>query len=460
VSLDSAPFLVVFAAFFLAYCVAPPRLERVLLVLGSVAFYAVLSPRYVPLFLGLGVFTFFVTARLHRETSEPRRDRLLWLGVGTNVLALALFKATAPAASSLAALGVRVPPGLDSVAVPLGMSFYALQAVSYVVDVHRGVYEPPRSLLSFLASFTLFPHLLSGPIVRSSFLVPLVERLEGPRFATARRAMLLFVVGLAEKSIADRLAPAAAAAFDAKGHVSAAQAWVGLLAYAAELYGDFSGYTDMATAIALLLGLDLPPNFDLPYLATSPADFWRRWHISLSTWLRDYVHLPLGVRFRRRRTATIVATWIVAGLWHGVSWLYVLYGAYHGVLLAVTDWLSRRYERDEAPRGLRRVAQTLLTFLLVLMGYVLFRARSLGAAGRMFADLYVARVPSVASRELLGTAVASVAAIALCHLMDHAVRRRRDVVERPWVLWPSMVAALAGVALFSGKAQPFIYFAF
>src|SRR5262249_51934324 len=153
-----------------------------------------------------------------------------------------------------------------------------------------------------------------------------------------RRALLLFMVGLLKKAVADKLAPTADAAFDASAPISRLDAWTGLVAYAGQIYGDFSGYTDMATAPALLLGLDLPPNFNLPCLATSPADFWRRWHISLSTWLRDYVFLPLGVRFRGRRFAyaNILVTWIVAGLWHGASGLFALYGLYHGILLAAT----------------------------------------------------------------------------------------------------------------------------
>jgi D-alanyl-lipoteichoic acid acyltransferase DltB (MBOAT superfamily) len=458
--LDSGAFLVLFAALFLVYSAVPARPKRLLLVAGSVAFYATLNPTQVPLFLALGVFSYLVGARIHREPSELRRDRLLWLGVGVNVLVLAFFKAAAPAAGSLAALGFQSRPELLAITVPLGMSFYVLQALSYLVDVHRRLHEPPPSLVSFLASFTLFPHLLSGPIVRSSFLVPLVERVESVRWATARRALVLFMVGLVQKSIADRLAPTADAAFDAKGAISLGQAWTGLLAYAAQLYGDFSGYTDMATALALLLGLDLPPNFDLPYLATSPADFWRRWHISLSSWLRDYVYLPLGVRFRRRRYANLVATWVVAGLWHGASWLFLLYGLYHGVLLSGTEWLSRRFPSDGEVRGLRRLAQTALTFYLVLMGYVLFRARSVEQAGRMFADLHRARMPSAVSMDAIATAAAAIAAIVLCHLLDHAVRRWREQVERPWIMWPAMVVAVASVALFGREAQPFIYFAF
>jgi D-alanyl-lipoteichoic acid acyltransferase DltB (MBOAT superfamily) len=458
--LDSGAFLAVFAAFFLLYSAAPPPLKRVLLVAGSLAFYATLNLRFVPLFLALGAFTFYVTAKIHRETWEARRDRLLWLGVGVNALALAFFKTAGQAGGVFSALGLTSPAHLLEIAQPLGISFYTLQAMSYLIDVHRRLYEPPRSIVSFLASLTLFPHLLSGPIVRSSFLVPQIERMEAVSWETARRALLLFMVGLIKKTVADKLAPVADSAFDATRSISTFEAWTGLLAYAGQLYGDFSGYTDMATAVALLLGLELPPNFNLPYLATSPADFWRRWHISLSTWLRDYIYLPLGVRFRRRRYTNVVMTWIFAGLWHGVSWLFLLYGLYHGTLLAMTDWLSRRFETDESVRGYRRLAQMGLTFYLVLMGYVVFRARSVAAAWHFFAALHSSRAPSIPSRDAVATAAACVAALVFGHLLDYSLQRWRPVIERPWVLWPAMVLAATCIALFSGAAQPFIYFAF
>ena len=458
--LDSGVFLVFFAAYFLVYSAVPARHKRVLLIAGSVAFYATLSLRFVPLFLGVGLFTFGVTSRLHRETSEARRRHLLWLGVGANVLTLVFFKGALPAAGLLSTLGLRSGARLLDVAIPLGVSFYTLQAISYVVDVHRRLYEPPRSLVSFLGSFTLFPNLLSGPIVRSSFLVPQIERVDTVSWSMAKRALVLFVAGLAKKSIADRLAPAADSAFDATHAISLLDAWTGLLAYAGQLYGDFSGYTDMATALALLLGLELPINFNLPYLATSPADFWRRWHISLSTWLRDYVYLPLGVRLRRHRYAPIVFTWLLAGLWHGVSWLFVLYGLYHGVLLAATAWLSRRFPRDEPVHGLRRFAQTGLTFYLVLMGYVLFRARGVGSALSFFASLHSSRAPSIVSHDAIATGVASAGAIVFCHLLDFVVRRRDPAIERDWIIWPALVVTLTFIALFGAATQPFIYFQF
>jgi D-alanyl-lipoteichoic acid acyltransferase DltB (MBOAT superfamily) len=373
------------------------------------------------------------------------------------------FKGALPASGWLSTLGLVPPAALRELALPLGVSFYTLQAISCVVDVHRRVYELPRSLLSFLASFTFFPHLLSGPIVRSSFLVPQIERVDVVTWPNARRALVLFTVGLIKKTIADKVAPTADGAFDAARALSRLEAWTGLFAYAGQLYGDFSGYTDMATAVALLLGLDLPPNFDLPYLATSPADFWRRWHVSLSTWLRDYVYLPLGVRFRRRRYgryASIVATWAIAGVWHGASALFLMYGLYHGVLLALTDGLSRRFGTKEDVRGLRRFGQTALTFYLVVIGYVLFRARSIGAASRFLVALHASRVPSVFARDAIAAGAACVGVLVFCHLLDYGVQRWRRVIEEEWMVWPALAVAVTCLALFSETAQPFLYLAF
>jgi D-alanyl-lipoteichoic acid acyltransferase DltB (MBOAT superfamily) len=457
VRLDSGAFVAVFAAFFLLHAAIAPRFRRWLLVAGSVAFYATLNLSYVPLFLAAGFFTYAIGGRIHRAASDRGRDRWLWLGVSVNAATLVFFKGSAGVAGLLTA---RHHPLPFAIAIPLGISFYTLQAISYLIDVHRRVYAPPASVLSFLASFTLFPHLLSGPIVRSSSLVPQVESARDVEWPAARRAMLLFTAGLVKKAVADRLAPIADGAFDSAAPISLLQAWTGLLAYAGQLYADFSGYTDMATAVAALLGLELPKNFNLPYLATSPADFWRRWHISLSSWLRDYVYLPLGVRFRRRRTANIVATWILAGLWHGASWLYLLYGLYHGILLAATDALARRFDDGRELRGVRRVARTVLTFYLVLLGYVLFRARSVAGALRYLAALHVPRTPSVMTHDATTTLAIAVAGIVFGHLLDHVVRRSGAVADRPWLLWPAMVAAVAAVVLFGGTTQPFIYFAF
>jgi alginate O-acetyltransferase complex protein AlgI len=455
VQLDSPVFLFVFAACFVLYSAAPARLQRVFLIAGSVALHATMGLAFLPFFLGLGIFTFRVGTRLHREADEVRRDRLLYLGVAVPALALVVLRLVA---LFPAALGYRWGRVLAA-AAPLGVSFYALQAVSFLVDVHRRSYEPPPRALSFLSSFTLFPQLLAGPVLRTKHLAPQIERLDGVSWETARGAVVLFVVGFVKKSVADRLAPTANAAFDATHSLSLLESWTGLFAYAGQIYGDFSGYTDMATALMLLLGVELPPNFDLPYLATSPADFWRRWHISLSTWLRDYIYFPLGIKLRRHPYAAIIATWVVAGLWHGASFLYLLYGLYHGVLLAVTHWLSRRFEDDEAPSLARRILTTILTFYLVLLGYVLFRAPTLSGARRLFIDLHSSHGLSAAPGTLVVLAKAGLALV-FCHALDFALKKRSLFTERGWLMWPAMAVAIACVVLFRGESHPFIYFGF
>jgi D-alanyl-lipoteichoic acid acyltransferase DltB (MBOAT superfamily) len=459
VQLDSVAFLLVFTAYFVVYSALPARPKRVLLIAGSVALHAVLGLAFLPFFLGLGIFAYRIGTRLHRETDEARRDRLLYLGVAIPVLALVAIRLVGPFPERLAALGFRWARVL-AVVQPLGVSFYALQAVSFLVDVHRRTYDPPRSALSFLASFTLFPQLLAGPVLRTKQLAPQVERLDVVPWETARRALLLFVVGFVKKSVADRLAPTANAVFDGALSHSLLESWTGLVAYAGQIYGDFSGYTDMATGLALLLGLELPPNFDLPYLATSPADFWRRWHISLSTFLRDYVYFPLGIKLRRHPYTAIVVTWILAGLWHGASSLYLLYGLYHGVLLAVTHWLSRRFEDDETPSVARRLLTTALTFYLVLLGYVLFRAPTLSAARRLFVDLHAFGGASVAKAGTLGVLAKTGLGLVFCHALDFALKKWRLVLERAWLKWPAMAFALACIALFRAEGHPFIYFGF
>jgi D-alanyl-lipoteichoic acid acyltransferase DltB (MBOAT superfamily) len=170
--------------------------------------------------------------------------------------------------------------------------------------------------------------------------------------------------------------------------------------------------------------------------------------------------MPLGVRFRRRHYANIVMTWIAAGLWHGVSWLFLLYGLYHGVLLATTDWLSRRFESHDDVRGVRRLARTALTIYLVLLGYVLFRARSVQGALSMFVALHASRVPSAISRDTLAKAAACLLAVVFCHLVDYCMQRWRTVLERAWIMWPAMALSVTCLALFGGTAQPFIYLAF
>jgi D-alanyl-lipoteichoic acid acyltransferase DltB (MBOAT superfamily) len=355
-------------------------------------------------------------------------------------------------------LGVKAAVSAVHVILPIGISFYTLQSISYLVDVYRGSLPARAQFFELLASLSFFPHLVSGPIDRPSLLLPQFERIRTPTWEQIQRAFVLIVVGALKKAIADGLAGQVDGLFGADDAVSAVQAWSGVLAYAGQLYADFSGYTDMAMGIALLLGFNLTPNFNLPYLATSPIEFWKRWHMSLSSWLHDYLYLPVWMAWRLPYLSLLI-TWLVAGLWHGPQWIYVFYGGYHGLLLVTTSLISRHapsawIERARSPFG--RFVSILVTFHFVLLGFVMFRAPTLEVALKIFAGMYDSRVPSMWTAELLGFVLPSVALI-FCHVIDYLVIYRMQTLRRPLVWWPATLVCLSLSLLLTGAGPHFIY---
>jgi D-alanyl-lipoteichoic acid acyltransferase DltB (MBOAT superfamily) len=470
----STEFVLFFLLFFGIYAFAAKsaRAKQAVIIGGSLLFYAASDYRYVPILLGMGLVDFLSARAIFRSNDERYRTRLMLLGVGVNIAVLAFFKYTnfliGSGASLLVALGVHVQPRVLDIVLPVGISFYTFQGISYVVDVHRGTYKPPETPWAFFATLTFFPHLLSGPILRSSFFMPQVERLSGPTWDMARKGMILVVSGLVKKAVADRLAIPADNQFSRADSLSALDAWTGTLALMGQEYADFAGYTDVACGLSLMLGFRLPPNFNLPFLSVSPADFWRRWHISLSTWLRDYVYLPLQVRFRSALYANLMITWLIAGVWHGASWQAVRFGLYHGMLLVVTAWLAQRVQVDPdvphwSQHRLVRNARIGLTFYLLCMGEVIFRLPTLSATWRFMRDLHAPTVASSFTRLRVTTFGLVIVALVGCHLLDYLVSRWMSTSEpsrRYWLLWPALALGLVFVELFGGATQAFIYFQF
>jgi D-alanyl-lipoteichoic acid acyltransferase DltB (MBOAT superfamily) len=359
------------------------------LLLASLFFYGYWKLSYLPLLLISIAFNFAVGARL---AAQPASRRLLLpLGVAANVLALAYYKYAGPSALALNALYDLALP-VPSSELPLAISFCTFLQVAYLVDCARGEARPPR-FLDYSLFVVYFPHLIAGPIVHHSELLPQFERDEGKPPIASRLASgsALFAAGLFKKAVlADGVAPFANSVFasaDAGGTVTFVDGWVGALAYTLQLYFDFSGYSDMALGISLMFGVQLPLNFDSPYQARNIIDFWRRWHITLSRFLRDYVYVSLGGNRKghARRYANLMITMVLGGLWHGAGINFVLWGALHGAFLLVNHAYRHACEHWSLRAGPRLSRVTsygywALTFVAVVAAWVLFRAQTFGGA--------------------------------------------------------------------------------
>jgi len=377
-------FLFVFLPLFLGlYYLVPTRARSALILLSSYVFYAWWRPDFLGLLIGVTVATYAIALVMDSSTSPSRRFRVLALGVSLNLLALAYFKYANFGIASLNTLlqGVGlVPVAWTTVLLPIGLSFYIFHAISYLVDIYRHEAPPARNLIDFAAFIALFPHLVAGPVLRYHLLA---EQFRSRVVSLERfgRGCTLFMVGFCKKVlIADTVAPLADAAFSAL-HPSMADAWLGALAYTVQLFFDFSGYTDMAIGLALMIGFVFPENFNDPYVSSSITEFWKRWHMSLSGWLREYLYVPLGGNRKGvvRTYINLFLTMLLGGLWHGANWTFVLWGAWHGGILAVERYASERWGPSRWPHALRVVK----TMVLVMIGWVLFRATDLAGAWRM-----------------------------------------------------------------------------
>ncbi|QFR33645.1 MBOAT family protein [Ancylobacter sp. TS-1] len=383
---SSVSFLFYFLPAFLAcYFVLPgTRARNVVLLAFSLVFYAWggLSNLAV---LAVSVVANYLFARAIDPLPEPRRRRMLVLAVATNLAALVVYKYLGFLTQNL---NLLLPAPLQlpgaSLPLPLGISFFTFHAISYLVDVYRRKARANGRLEEIAVYLTMFPQLVAGPIVRYS---TIADRIRARRTTLGRvsAGLRIFVIGLAWKVlIADQVAPVAEVVFDRTAAPTLGEAWLGVSAYALQIYFDFGGYSNMAIGLALAMGLRFPRNFNLPYGARSITDFWRRWHMSLSSWFRDYVYVPLGGN-RHGHLHTAVNLWTVfllCGLWHGASWNFVIWGIHHGAFLVLER--TRFGALLRAGPGVLRHAYVLL---VVLTGWVWFRADSLPGALALFAGM-------------------------------------------------------------------------
>lgn len=371
------------------YYLLPARPRVWLLTLSSYFFYGWWDYRFCSLMLISTLIDYIAGYRIHEASSTAARKRWLWLSMASNLSLLGFFKYYDLMAgtfnyglsSLFPQVAVSVP--LLHLVLPVGISFYTFQSMSYSIDIYQKAAQPARSFLDFACYVALFPQLIAGPILRYRSLADqLIERVHSMDKAALGAA--LFVCGLAKKVIlADSVALLVPLAFGSGGAPTFLSSWLGVLGYTLQIYFDFSAYSDMAVGLGLLFGFSFPQNFHSPYKATSITDFWRRWHISLSTWLRDYLYIPLGGnRFGTLLTyRNLMLTMLLGGLWHGASWTFLLWGGYHGLLLSLERMTGLAHAQRWVP------VRRLLTFVLIMLGWVFFRAVNMEEVGQVLSGL-------------------------------------------------------------------------
>lgn len=453
--------------FLLVYYSLPFRWRNLWITLGSYVFYGWWEPWFVGLMLFTTVMDFIWGKVISRPGATPAQQKLAVVAcVVTNLTFLGFFKYYMFGAETLnqmlAAVGARQFRVLQ-VVLPIGISFYTFHSLTYILDLYRGHATPAKSFSAFSAFVALFPNLVAGPIIRYK---TLAEQLSERGHTVARFAsgVTIFIVGFAKKILlANPCGEVADAVFGA-AHPYALDAWVGVAAYAFQIYFDFCGYSDMAVGLGRMLGFEFLKNFDDPYRSESITELWRRWHISLSSVLRDYLYIALGGNRKgeRRTYFNLAVVMVLGGLWHGAKWTFVLWGAYHGLLLALERWRGKRSVYDALPRP-GRIG---LTFLLMLFSWVLFRADNLTEAMEYYRAMFgLGPIGEVAP--LLAATIYNpyhLLVLALCAVLVFQPLQAHDWAQDP-VTWgrtalvvPLFVLSLT--AMFAQAFNPFLYFQF
>lgn len=461
-------FVCVFSGFWL---IARFKTLRIVwLLLASYLFYASWNPTLVGLIFASTVLDFWIGQKIYHAPTQRQRKRWLWFSLATNLGVLAGFKYTGFFLDSineaLAIMGTTGQIPVPQIILPVGISFYTFQTLSYTIDVYRGRLRASDNFLHFALFVAFFPQLVAGPIVRAADFLP--QLLREPVYRPKEHSMGLFLVcmGLIKKvaianvlalNLVDRI-------WDNPELYSSVEVLVGMHAYAFQIYCDFSGYSDVAIGLALMLGFYLPENFNRPYLSKNIAEFWRRWHISLSSWLRDYLYIPLGGN-RGGAWATyrnLAITMLLGGLWHGASWTFVIWGAGHGIALGVVRFLQRRRGDDPPePTFVRQLLAGVITFEFVNLLWVVFRAPTWADAQAFLARLWdgTSYAPNLTLPVLLALGAGA--------LMHFTPPRYKDGLMARFMALPAWAQGLAAVIVAialqhikGADAVPFIYFQF
>jgi alginate O-acetyltransferase complex protein AlgI len=448
--------LVVLALFYLL----PQKFRRYLLLASSLFFYMAWNAKFVVLILGLITVDYFAALWISRREGAPRRMALL-VSLAANIGMLGWFKYANFARETWLHLlhpNLAVQP-LDII-LPLGISFHTFQSISYVIDVYREEQPVVTSYIDYALFVAFFPQLVAGPIVRAREFFHDLWTWKAPTGAEWQQGVATILTGFVKKLVfADQFALVADRYFaNPTALPGGAPAWTGTIAFALQIFFDFSGYTDIAIGVALLFGFHFPENFRRPYLSASITEFWRRWHMTLSRWLRDYIYISLGGNRKGevRTYMNLMATMLLGGLWHGASWNFVIWGGYHGAFLALERMVWGRKERT----GLLRIPLTVVTFLVVCVGWVFFRAKTLAAAlfvvGQMFSNFTGESLLTQWQWRL------AIFALIVALAEEYGGMLTRLTVSPVWARTLAVIVTLLAIELFSATEQtiPFVYFQF
>jgi alginate O-acetyltransferase complex protein AlgI len=427
---------------------------------SSLVFYGAWQTSLVPLLLASVGGNYLIGTKIIAASTDRAKRNWVALGVAANLAVIGYFKYTGFFLGNLNALaGTQIP--IPEIILPIGISFFTFTQIAFLVDARRGHFTRSYPFADYLLFVTFFPHLVAGPILIHKFVIPQFEAkgFGRPTIRVTYAGAVLFCIGLFKKvMVADSLAPHVNLLYATAATLSTAEAWLAALLYTLQLYFDFSGYSDMALGLAYLINVRIPNNFNSPYRAASMTEFWRRWHISLSRFLRDYLYIPLGGNRRGavRQMGNLLITMLLAGLWHGAGWTFIVWGGVHGLMLAINHTWRRL--GINMPRALAWI----VTFLPVMFAWVIFRATTLHDAGTIFgamAGMHSAAVTYPLGAGVKRLTIAGVALLAWCVLTPPA--RWYAIRKNPSVLMACMFAVMLLISVINiAKPTTFLYFQF
>jgi D-alanyl-lipoteichoic acid acyltransferase DltB (MBOAT superfamily) len=487
---NSLTFVAFYVAVFAAYWLLRERRpQNLLLLIASWVFYGAWSWKFLLLLLASTVLDYACGLLIDRAASLRGKRLVLLVSVTSNLLFLATFKYlgffTAELAALLERIGFEAHMPVLEIVLPVGISFYTFQTIGYVVDVYRGKVRAERDFFDYALYVAFFPQLVAGPIERAGHMLPQYKAPRAWSTPKFESGLQLAIWGLFKKVvIADSLAPYVDVVYGNPAEFSGVALFTATVFFAFQIYCDFSGYTDTARGVARMLGFELMPNFAFPYISKTPVEFWQRWHISLSRWFQDYLYYPLAIRYMRKGgwaskyKAHIVAMALI-GIWHGANWTFLVFGLYWGGVIALYLFLQDRVATAEPggfaarvaawPSPARDLGSVALMFALVCVGWVYFRAESIGDAWYVLTHLFSASGapnvsrPEIVDRSVLWTLIAGLCCAEWLYRHSDAVRRRLEGGQVPaiagrYALMAAIVVASSASQL--GGARPFIYFQF